>query len=99
MKGLPKTLNSKQDYLYLKENTEKTYYTPLFQALLDSRFNWFFEKPLENKSDGTEDETHKIVENTMGETPTFSQYVLQENKAAKIYKLGFTVKEIEKILK
>lgn len=99
MKGLPKTLNNRQDYLYLKENTGKPYYAPLFQALLDSRFDWFFDKPLENKSDGIEDETHKIVENTMGETPTFAQYVLQENKAAKIYKLGFTVKEIEKILK
>ena len=98
MKGLPKTLNSKQDYLYLKENTGKKYYAPFFQALLDSRFDWFFEKSLENKSDGIEDETHKIVE-IMGETPTFSQYVLQENKNAKMYKLGFTVKEIEEILK
>lgn len=98
MKGLPKTLNSKQDYLYLKENTSKEYYVPFFQGLLDSRFNWFYEKDLDSKEQGIEDETHKIVENKEEDKTTYSQYVWQENENAKIFRIGFTVEEVQKIV-
>lgn len=100
MKGLPKTLNSKQDYLYLKENTSKEYYVPFFQELLDSRFGWYFEKYIE-KEEGIEDDTHKIVEeNNMGESEEtiYAQYVWKENENAKIFRIGFTVEEVEEII-
>ena len=100
MKGLPKTLNSKQDYLYLKENTSKEYYVPFFQELLDSRFGWYFEKYIE-KEEGIEDDTHKVVEeNNMGESEEikYAQYVWKENENAKIFRIGFTVEEVQEII-
>lgn len=98
MKGIPKQLNSKQDYIYAKENLDESYWKPLFQDLLDSRFNWFYEKYLDSKEQGIEDETYKIVENQKEDKTTYLQYVWQENKDAKIYRIGFTVKEVEDIL-
>lgn len=99
MKGLPKQLNSKQDYIYAKENLNESYWKPLFQDLLDSRFNWFYEKDLDFKEQGIEDETHKIVENKEEEDKiTYSQYIWKENKDAKIYRIGFTVEEVQEII-
>ena len=80
MKGLPKQLNSKQDYIYAKENLNESYWKPLFQDLLDSRFNWFYEKDLDSKEQGIEDETHKIVDNKDEEYKTvYAQYIWKEN--------------------
>lgn len=101
MKGLPKTLNSKQDYLYLKENTSKEYYVPFFQELLDSRFGWYFVENLPTGKEGINDDTHKIVVNEgmrENEEITYAQYELKENENAKIFRLGFTVEEVQKII-
>ena len=102
MKGLPKTLNSKQDYLYLKENTSKEYYVPFFQELLDSRFGWYFVENLPTGKEGINDDTHKVVVNEgMGENEEtiYAQYELKENENAKIFRIGFTVEEVENIIK
>ena len=101
MKGLPKHINSKQDYLYVKNNYAKEYWQPLFQALLDTRFEWYFVEDLPIGKEGISDATHKVVENHSteeGEETTYSQYELRENPNAKIYRLGFTVEEVEAIL-
>ena len=46
MKGYPKNLNTKFDYLYVKENFKKDLWEKDFQNLLDTRMDWFFVKNL-----------------------------------------------------
>ncbi|MBR3722094.1 MAG: hypothetical protein IKN12_04940 [Selenomonadaceae bacterium] len=101
MQGYPKHLNTKEDYLFVKENFPKEMWKKDWQALLDSRQNWFFVKDLPYKLSGIEDETHKIVENTDmdgGENITYSQYELRDDENATIFRLGFTVAEVEAAL-
>lgn len=102
MVGYPKYLNSKADYLYVKDNFDKAYWEKDFQALLDTQEDWFFDKDLDSKEDGIEDDTHKIVENTIGTgddaVTTYAQYVYQTNPHCKLLKLGFTANEIKKYL-
>ena len=100
MKGYPKYLNSKADYLYVHENFPREQWLPDFQVLLDTYKDWFFEKHLETREEGIEDETHKIVEFVNEETQetTYDQYELRENPMAKIFRIGFTVKEVEALM-
>lgn len=100
MKGFPKHLNSKKDYLYIRKNFDRELWLPEYQKLLDSRFDWFFVSELESKEQGIEDETHKIVETTDTETQTikYSQYEWKENPTAKIFRIGFTVNEVETLM-
>lgn len=100
MKGLPKQLNSKNDYMFAHNHLNENYWRPAFQELLDSRFGWFFDKDLANKEEGIEDDTHKIVENrnTEDESVSYAQYIWKENDKAKIFRIGFTVEEVEELL-
>lgn len=95
MKGLPKSLNSKSDYMYVYNHMNENYYKPIFKALLDSKDAWFFVEELKDKN-GIVDDTHKVVEDE--ENKTFSQYELRENPNAKIFRLGFTVEEVQEII-
>lgn len=101
MKGYPHHLNSKADYLYVHDNFPRAKWLPDFQALLDSRQDWFFEKHLANKEEGIEDDTHKVVEfkETEESESTYDQYVLKEYEGAPIFRLGFTVEELEALIK
>ena len=44
MKGIPKHLNTKFDYEYIRKNFPKEQYIPFFEDLLKSRTAWFFVK-------------------------------------------------------
>ena len=101
MKGYPKILSSKEDYYYIIDNFDKSLWEKDVQSLLDTMKDWFFEKNLIKKSDGIEDETHKIeeVENEEHEITGYTQYILKENPLCKLYRLGFTVEEVENLLK
>ena len=92
MKGLPKHLNTKEDYLYVKDNYNKEYWQPLFQNLLDTRYEWF----AIDEEDYVEDENHKVTID--GENDRIDYFEYRENENALIYRLGFTVKEVENIL-
>lgn len=96
MRGFPKHLNSKADYYYIKENFPASKWKPHWQQLLDERFGWFWTNDLESAEEGITDDTHKVVENkgTDG-TTTYAQYELKENPDAKIFRIGFTVEEVE----
>ena len=52
MKGYPKNLNTKFDYLYVKENFKKDLWEKDFQNLLDTRMDWFFVKNLDSQEEG-----------------------------------------------
>ena len=103
MKGYPKHLNTREDYEYVHANFPSEKWLPSFKALLEGLTNWFFEKNLKTRDEGIEDETHKIVENTTTdaegiETTTYAQYVLKTDTNAKIFRMGYTVAEVEAII-
>lgn len=91
MRGLPKNLNTKEDYIYLKDNYDKEYWLPAFQNLLDTRYSWF----AIDEKDYVEDDKHKKVHNEQEDIDEYFVYKL--NKNAKLYQLGFTVKEVQAI--
>lgn len=93
MRGFPKFLNTKQDYLncltMFPEETKKA-----LQTLLDNRFNWFDVAILE------EDVTELAVNQRIIEAD--GEKMLQEEKEdpnARIFLLGFTVEEVEELIK
>ena len=100
MKGYPQHLNTKADYMYVRENFPREQWLPDFQALLDSTHDWFFVKNLDSQEDGLVDSTHKVVEFKNIETKevTYDQYVLKEYNNALLFRLGFTVDEVEKLI-
>ena len=100
MKGFPKNLNTKEDYLYIKEHFERNLWVPEFQKLLDTTSDWFFVKNLDTAEDGITDDTHKVVETEISsdEPTVISQYEFRENPDAKLYKLGFTVEEVQQLI-
>ena len=91
MRGLPKNLNTKEDYLFLKDNYSKEYWLQAFQNLLDTRYSWF----AIDEKDYVEDDKHKKVYNEQEDT--YEYFVYKLNKNAKLYQLGFTVKEVQEI--
>lgn len=88
------TLNTKQDYLnYLTVQPEAT--KKELQLLLDTRYTWQTTGILAASEAGVTDDTHRVI----GEEPERMQQVLIEDENAKIFRIGFTVAEIEEILK
>ena len=107
MKGYPQHLNTKADYIYVKENFKKELWEKDFQNLLDTRMDWFFVKNLNSQEEGLNDSTHKVVENKSEELDkdgkliekvTYSQFELKENPQCKLNLIGFTADEVLKIL-
>lgn len=92
MKGMPKHLNTKEDYLYVKDNYNKEYWQPLFKNLLDTRYDWF----AISKEEYIDDDKHKIVKDEQEDREDYFEY--RENENAPIYRLGFTVDEVEEMV-
>jgi hypothetical protein len=92
MRGLPKHLNTKQDYLFLKDNYAEEYWKPVFQNLLDTRYEWF----AIDEEDYIEDENHRAIIDEENDRIDYFEY--RENENARIYQLGFTVEEVGEIL-
>lgn len=102
MKGYPKHLNTKEDYIYVKDNFPKEEWEQDWKDLLSTVKDWFFDHDLADDDDGVTDDTHKVVESEMdmdGEKVTKrAQYVLKENPTCIMYQLGFTEAEIMEAL-
>ena len=49
MVGYPKSLKTKEDYEYVRNNFPKEMWKKDFQALLDSSYDWFFVEKLLKK--------------------------------------------------
>ena len=101
MRGFPKTLNSKADYEYIKDNFPAEQWQPEWQALLDSRLDWFNTGEVK-KGKGVTDETHKVVEaepEKEGGATIHYQFELKENPTCKLLQIGFTVEAVENALK
>lgn len=100
MVGFPKWLNTKKDFLYIREHFPREQWQPVFQALLDERMAWLNVGRLESAADGITDETHKVV--TVGGddgTPVqYYQYEYKEDENCRLFRLGFTVKDVQQLL-
>lgn len=90
MKGIPKFFNTKQDYLNCLTDYESETKENL-KKLLDSRFSWFDTSVLSDSTKGLNDDTHRVVGDMQQE--------LKEDPNARIFKLGFTVAEVEELIK
>jgi hypothetical protein len=99
MKGFPKHLNTKQDYLNL---------LPLFpeqtkaelQRLLDERIGWVTTSRLNDGDEGLTDETHRVdaLEDDTGTVTERYQVQYMEDPAAELFRVGFTVEEVEGLI-
>lgn len=94
MYKMPQELNTKQDYLNCLQDFPQEAKQRL-QALLDNRFNWAQKGILLSADEGLTDETHKVISS---EDEHF-QLELIEDTNARIFLLGFSVKEVEELLK
>ena len=100
MVGFPKHLNTKEDYMYIKENFPTEQWKPYWQALLAESKNWFCVGTLKSKDEGMEDSTHKIVESeSMDGGTEYYQYEYKDDPASDFFRLGFTKKEVSAALK
>ena len=96
MRGFPKALNTKVDYDYVRQNFPKEFWVPQWQALLDTRKDWFFERYLDEGEAVTPDATIKVIEPQENSSEKRrSLYVLKDNPTSKLSKLGFTVEEVQ----
>lgn len=100
MIGYPKTLNTKEDYEYVRANFPKEEWQGEFQNLLDTVYEWFNMDALADGDAGITDDTHKVTEDKREDmtTVTRTQWEYKENPDAKIFKLGYTVDEVKAIL-
>lgn len=100
MKGYPKTLNTKADYLYVKDNFPKEMWERDFQDLLASQKDWITTGTVSSIEGGVTDATHQVIEEVSedGSTVTYLQQELQDIPTAKIFSLGFTPEEVQSIL-
>jgi hypothetical protein len=97
MVGIPKYLNSKDDYEYVRANYSEEIWRPQYQNLLDTTYDWFFSNKLTDDEDGITDDTHIVIEDE--ETHEKSQYEWRLNPTCKLLSIGYTINEVKNILK
>ena len=94
MRGFPKTISTKTDVqnlfqLYPDETRE------YLQKLLDTRFIWRSTGAIAEGTAGVQDATHCVMRTESG----LEQFELVEDQNAKIFRMGFSVAEVEEMLK
>ena len=95
-------LNTKADYLNFKQHFPPEVWEPEFQALLDGRKNWLNTGKLAEEQAGVVDDTHKVIElkdDITNKVKERYQYKYQEDPNCKLFRLGFTVEEVEENIK
>ena len=104
MKGFPKHLNSKNDYIYISEHFPEEQWKPYWQDLLTERFRWITTGTLKKKSDGVTDDTHKVETlkeinpESNEEVTVYVQQEYKENPSSNFWRLGFTLEEVQEKL-
>ncbi|WP_303104101.1 hypothetical protein [uncultured Mitsuokella sp.] len=99
MVGYPHTLNTKEDYLFVKANFPKEKWQGDYQNLLDSMYQWYNVGAIADEAAGTADDTHKIVANENRDgTKTYYQYEKKIDENCKLLRLGFTEAEVKAAL-
>ena len=107
MRGFPKYTDIATQYdvenlkLTFPKETKK-----FLETLMDDRFIWVTTGELENKESGITDETHRVievVENEPGPSDDeatisvihYAQQELQEDPNARIFRMGYTLEDVE----
>lgn len=101
MRGFPKMLSSKADYINVKNDFPPEEWKPHYQALLDTMMAWYPTGEVENPEEGIIDATHRVEEMDPmeeGGEVRYMQYELRENPHCKLYAIGFTKAEVKKAL-
>lgn len=100
MKGFPKNLNTKADYMYVKANFHKSLWKPEFEKLLETTHMWIEDKELGENEVAQLGDNYKVVEiQKEGSEETIRvQFKNIPNPNCKMKRLGFTEKEIKKFL-
>ncbi len=103
MRDFPKHLNTKQDYFnLLTEFPEKT--KEALQNLLDNRFMWFVVKELADGEVIPEGDNYKVEKSKQYDNETQTEvekkvlYEYKEDSNAELYRLGFTIEEIQNLI-
>lgn len=94
MRGFPKTVSTKNDIqnlrqLYPDETRE------YLQKLLDTRFVLRSTGAIAEGMAGVQDATHRVMRTESG----LEEFELVEDENAKIFRMGFSVAEVEEMLK
>lgn len=100
MRGFPKHLNTRYDVEYCLEYYPAETKTFLVQKLAEVK-QWQVTGKLAEGDAGITDKTHKVVEVKDRETDKVTeryQHEYKDDPNCELFKLGFTVKEIEDIL-
>lgn len=99
MRGFPKALNTREDYLYIKDNFPKEDWAPAFQALLDTVKDWMFVRMLDEGEAVPAGDDYKTVEPQENSVETRTAlYQLQTIPGCKLFELGFTEEEVRAFL-
>ena len=100
MRGFSKVLNSRQDY----ENIVNDFgYTAkvkrAYQGLLNTAKKYEFDKELAAESDRTGPEPeYKVMTQEEEGTEKIVQFKLVDNPNGKIFRLGFTIEEVQEVI-
>ena len=98
MKGFPKKLNSKADYLFIKEHFPEDEWKPIWEKLLKNRKNWFATDIIEG-TEGIEDATHRIEKCKDNDgKDILIQMELKDDMASDFYRLHFSEVEVREAI-
>lgn len=96
MVGYPKSLKTKEDYEYVRNNFPKEMWKKDFQALLDSSYDWFFVEKLLKIEEIVLAKNQRIEYDEERDERYLYEY--RFNPDCKLMQLGYTVQEVQLIL-
>lgn len=92
----PRILATKSDYEFVRQNFPKDLWEKDFNNLLETQYNWFFTKVLEDNEEIEQNFVQKIV--TDPQTGVRSLYIWKQDPNCKLLQLGYTEQEVINIL-
>lgn len=92
----PRILATKSDYEFVRQNFPKDLWEKDFNNLLETQYNWFFTKVLEDNEEVEQNFVQKIV--TDPQTGVRSLYIWKQDPNCKLLQLGYTEQEVINIL-
>lgn len=92
----PRILATKSDYEFVRQNFPKDLWEKDFNNLLETQYNWFFTKVLEDNEEIEQNFVQKIVIDP--QTGVRSLYIWKQDPNCKLLQLGYTEQEVINIL-
>jgi len=101
MKGFPEHLNTRYDVEYCLQHFPEDTRAFLAQKLAEVK-QWLVTGKLAEGDAGVSDETHKVIETKDQATQEVKeryQYEYKDDPNCALFRLGFTIKEVEDMIK